>query len=144
MQKFTIITLIVIFAFCTDFSISEDYMTKDEQPESGPESPDTVYVPGTPGGNWSPEEVESTRKRILQMIHPSWKVKAEMGTSDWFYGMSDPGGECTENVLMRLVFHDCIPYVDNNDGWACDGCFNWKNMGAYTPRDRSCIHLYYY
>ena len=119
-------------------------MTKDEQPDSGPESPDTVYVPGTPGGNWSPEEVESTRKRILQMIHPSWKVKAEMGTSDWFYGMNDPGGECTENVLMRLVFHDCIPYVDSNDGWACDGCFNWKNMGAYTPRDRSCIHLYYY
>ena len=50
-------------------------MTKDEEPDSGPESPDTVYVPGTPGGNWSPEEVESTRKRILQMIHPSRKVK---------------------------------------------------------------------
>ena len=81
--------------------------------------------------------MESTRKRILQMIHPSWKVKAEMGTSNWFYGMTDPGGECTENVLLRLVFHDCIPYVDGNDGWACDGCFNWKNMGAYTPRNGS-------
>ena len=48
MLKFTI--TFVIFALCIDLSISEeDYLTKDEEPDSGPESPETVYAPGTPG-----------------------------------------------------------------------------------------------
>ena len=34
---------------------------------------------------------------------------------------------------MRLVFHDCIPYADQSEGWACDGCLNWANMGTYSP-----------
>ena len=35
-------------------------MTKDMTPNPGPET-DTAYVPGTPGGQWSEEEIEITR-----------------------------------------------------------------------------------
>ena len=53
------------------------YMHRDETPDPGPEE-DTVYVPGTPGGSWTEEEVASTRLRVLQMIHPDWDVKKDM------------------------------------------------------------------
>jgi hypothetical protein len=53
------------------------YMHRDETPDPGPEE-DTVYVPGTPGGSWTEEEVASTRLRILQMIYPDWDVKINM------------------------------------------------------------------
>ena len=32
---------------------------------------------------------------------------------------------------MRLVFHDCIPYMDGTGG--CDGCLNWGGMDSVTP-----------
>ena len=35
--------------------------------------------------------------------------------------------------MMRLIFHDCIPYLDENDGTSCDGCLNFKGMNASTP-----------
>ena len=35
-------------------------MTKDMTPNPGPEM-DTAYIPGTPGGQWSEEEIEITR-----------------------------------------------------------------------------------
>ena len=35
-------------------------ITKDMTPNPGPEM-DTAYVPGTPGGQWSEEEIEITR-----------------------------------------------------------------------------------
>ena len=35
-------------------------ITTDMTPTPGPEM-DTVYVPGTPGGQWSPEEIDFTR-----------------------------------------------------------------------------------
>merc|ERR1719189_1389693 len=105
-------------------------MTKDETPTLGPEM-DTVYQPGTPGASWTEDEVESTRQRVLQMIHPDWKVKEEMGIADGGGLLQDKTGECTENVLMRLVFHDCIPYMDGTGG--CDGCLNWSGMYAEDP-----------
>ena len=138
-------SIFLVFMAIIASSKGNVYMTSDMDPTPGPENPDTVYIPGNPGGQWTPEEVDSTRQRILQMITPDWIEKSEIGIADSKLGRNKDGGpgQCTENVLMRLVFHDCIPYVDSNDGWACDGCFNWKNMGAYTPRDGSCTHLYY-
>ena len=53
------------------------YMHRDETPNPGPDE-DTVYVPGTPGGSWTEEEVTSTRLRVLQMIYPDWDVKINM------------------------------------------------------------------
>ena len=53
------------------------------------------------------------RKRILQMIHPVWPIKRRMRTAkDKLGHMKNKFGEVTENVLLRLVFHDCIPYMD--------------------------------
>ena len=28
------------------------------------------------------------------------------------FGQNPPLGETTENTLLRLTFHDCIPYLD--------------------------------
>ena len=48
-----------------------------EPPTPGPLK-ETVYQPGTPGATWTEAEVNSTRRRILQMIHPNWEVKKHM------------------------------------------------------------------
>ena len=57
--------------------LSPAYLTTDEAPDPGPVL-DSVYVPGNPGAAWTAEEIESTRLRILQAIHPDWNVKKEM------------------------------------------------------------------
>ena len=62
-------------------AISVDYMTTDDIPTPGPEK-DTVYQPGTPGGDWDEGEVASTKRRIMQLIDPDWKVKVEMGVAE--------------------------------------------------------------
>merc|ERR1719219_1531775 len=95
----------------------EDYMTADMTPTLGPEM-NTVYQPGTPGGQWTDEQVKTTRRRVLQMIHPDWQVKVDMGIADTKLGRNLAGypGQSTENTLLRLAFHDCIPYVDGTDG----------------------------
>ena len=54
-----------------------DYMTNEMDPDPGP-SLASAYVPGTPGDAWTGEELESTRYRILQAIHPDWAVKEEI------------------------------------------------------------------
>ena len=41
------------------------YLSKFDAPDPGPEMPDTVYIPGTPGAPWSKEEIDSTRLTIL-------------------------------------------------------------------------------
>ena len=47
------------------------------------------------------------------MIHPVWPIKRRMRTAkDKLGHMKNKFGEVTENVLLRLVFHDCIPYMD--------------------------------
>ena len=120
-------------AFLTLASASEDaIMTTDMTPTKGPEL-DTVYQPGTPGGDWTDEEIASTRRRIQKAITPVWSEKQEIGTADNSLGWNNDGypGEMTENVLMRLVFHDCIPYLDGTGG--CDGCLNWNHMYSDSP-----------
>ena len=44
-----------------------EYMTKEEEPNPGPER-DTVYVPGTPGGQWTAEEVDATRSLTFSFL----------------------------------------------------------------------------
>ena len=53
------------------------YLTTEEAPNPGPDL-DSVYVPGRPGAAWTEAELESTRLRILQAIHPDWDVKKAM------------------------------------------------------------------
>ena len=79
-----------------------DYLTSDEVPTSGP-SLDTTYVPGTPGAEWTGDEIKNTRNRILQAIHPDWETQYNMfGRGNW----GPVANEATENRIMRLVFHD--------------------------------------
>ena len=40
---------------------SLELMTSDQTPDPGEDSPETVYKPGNPGGNWTPEEIDATR-----------------------------------------------------------------------------------
>ena len=46
--------------------ISIDSMRSGTAPDPGP-TLDSVYVPGTPGADWTDEEVHVTRMRILQV-----------------------------------------------------------------------------
>ena len=39
---------------------NDDIMTADMTPDTGPEM-DTVYLPGTSGGQWTEDEIDSTR-----------------------------------------------------------------------------------
>ena len=57
------------------------------------------------------------------MITPDWSVKRAMGVAKSVLGKNnDNTTPPTENLLMRLAFHDCIPYVGGGGG--CDGCLN--------------------
>ena len=49
-------------------------------------------------------------------------------------------GQITENVLMRLAFHDCVRYSDGSGG--CDGCLNWHGMGTYMPNPNNKNDMY--
>ena len=91
---------------------------------------------------WDDKEVETTRRRILMMIYPEWEIKLEMGTTESWFGTNHRSGKglCTENVIMRLVFHDCIPYTDGTGG--CDGCMNWHGMDSETPNPNDESHKY--
>ena len=57
-------SLFILLARCQ----SQDIMDFEEQsPNPGEDSPDTVYKAGDPGADWTPEEIDSTRQRILQV-----------------------------------------------------------------------------
>ena len=121
---YLVTAMFLLFPFLTLGSASllfPAYLTVDEAPDPGP-ALDTAYVPGNPGATWTEEEIESTRLRILQAIHPDWNVQKEM------YGISNGKAAYlyngrTENKIMRLAFHDCVRYTDGTGG--CDGCLNW-------------------
>merc|ERR1711892_320682 len=118
---------------CSD----DAYLTHKMSATSDPES-DDVYQPGTPGGAWTDEEVATTRRRIFQMIHPDWDVKKDMYTNS-LRTLRDQG-PITENVLLRLAFHDCVRYADGSGG--CNGCLNWNHMGAETPNPNKKTDFY--
>ena len=100
-----------------------------------PEIPDTVYVPGTPGGSWTPEEISITRQKILQMLSPVEEVN-QANYDDWNDEIRRV--KVNENSFIRLGFHDCLRYEDGSGG--CDGCLSWKNMGARPGPNSSYPH----
>ena len=78
-------------------------MLEDQTPESGP-ALSTVYVPGTRGGVWTDHEVASTRRRVLQMIHPNWGVQEKQGT---WVGV----GTSTEKVNKAMIHYITTSHV---------------------------------
>ena len=59
--------------------------------------------------------------------HPSLQSQIKTGN-----GKMGGTREVTESKLLRLIFHDCIPYADGSGG--CDGCLNWKNQTGIDER----------
>ena len=115
-------------------------MDTEMTPDNGPEM-DTVYVPGTPGADWTSEEVETTRQRIFQIMTPVWDEKEELGLAG-AGGRNENNfpGQLSENIILRLVFHDCIPYADGSGG--CDGCLNFNHMDSVIPNPNDDTHWY--
>jgi len=109
------------------------------------------YVPGTPGAVWSREEVEIVRGKVKEMINwNNWKKGGSFRTDgtftvngsisfekkfcpDCLWGFEDwskPNVPTTAK-LLRLSFHDCVPYLtgEGEVRGGCDGCINWSGMG---------------
>ena len=121
-----LLLLFPLLTLSSDSMLNPAFMEVGMDPDPGP-TLDTAYVPGTPGADWTEEEIESTRLRILQAIHPDWQVQTDMyGSVIWRTAV-----KITENKVMRLVFHDCMRYTDGTGG--CDGCLNWHGMGEEAP-----------
>jgi len=91
-----------------------------------------------PGAAWSEEDISITRERVFAMISPEEADKL----ANYYDYPSDEGAfrfkdkpftgrlglaSVSENTLLRLAFHDCLPYKDGTGG--CDGCLNWAGMG---------------
>ena len=116
-----IIFAVALLACNIGFGISAlEYMKKDDPayPGNPGEVTGEAYIAGNIGAQWTSEEVESTRTRILQLIHPDWKIKYKMGTARDLLGNGGKLGKggTTENIMLRLAFHDCIPYTDGSGG----------------------------
>ena len=65
---------LVVFSILANGN-SLDLLSLDDVSNPGEDSPGTVYKAGQPGANWTPEEIDSTRQRILQAITPIWPEK---------------------------------------------------------------------
>ena len=83
-----------------------NYLREKETPEYGPDNLSTVYVPGSKGGVWTDHEVASTRRRVLQMIHPHWGVQKKQGT---WVGV----GTSTEKVKRSKLVLTCSTMYDS-------------------------------
>merc|ERR1711962_1405455 len=120
--------------------------------------PKGPYVPGTPGGPWTDEEVlivkEKVRymideanaetlyretERFPQIVNEIWgdiwaeAFGADPSTFTWknkTYWRSDMMLAPTTRKLIQLAFHDCLKNVDSegNHFGGCDGCLNWEGM----------------
>jgi len=114
-------------------------MTASMTPDNGPEL-DTVYQPGAPGAPWTEYEIQSTRLRLLQAIHPDWDVKKDMFGIGYDACDNCTRGFVSENALLRLAFHDCVRYTDGSGG--CDGCLNHTNVGAPHPNPNEAADVF--
>merc|ERR1711990_550113 len=134
----TLSLLSILAGLVSSITVEEElWMGKEEIPDLGPQDQSTRYKAGQPGGEWTFEEVEIVRRRIRMMITPDWSIKRAMGIAKSKLGSNphDKTTPPTENLLMRLAFHDCIPYqggeISGRKGGSadgCDGCLNWKGM----------------
>ena len=69
------------------------------------------YIPGTPGAVWSDEEVRIVRLKVLELITKDPTKKNEM-----FREFDIAGHRVSDSYLLRLAFHDCLPYEDGSPG----------------------------
>lgn len=101
------------------------------------------YQPGTPGAEWTDDEVDIVRRKVMQFLNHDWDEKREMfkgGMREDQFRWVDQNRPITEMALFRLSFHDCLTYKDGTGG--CDGCLNWDKMGTNAPSPSTCQHQY--
>ena len=121
-----------------------------------PEEPsEGDYVPGTPGGPWTDEEVLIVKEKVQFMANfkiakslyhwtddflpivdevygPYW-TPDNPKNKQWFnrsFSRADMMQAPTTRKLIQLAFHDCLKNVDANGNHfgGCDGCLNWEGM----------------
>jgi len=102
------------------------------------------YVPGTPGAEWTKEELLIAKAKIRWIIHhPKAAVELIPGGEEMlaFYrngtDRPDDGSDAivpTAPKVVRITFHDCLKEVESGAG--CNGCLNLDGVGAvyhYKP-----------
>ena len=65
-----------------------------------------VYVPGTPGGPWTQQELLAVKSKLFSLFRRALAPQ-----------------------VLRLSFHDCVKYKDGTGG--CDGCLNWEGVDVH-------------
>ena len=71
-----------------------------------------------------------------------------MGTADNGGRFADGTGDVTENVVMRLVFHDCIPYTDGSGNfWNIQKHWKYHKFKTVASQEMKkkkfwCVHIY--
>ena len=120
--------------------------------------PKGPYVPGTPGGPWTDEEVLIVKEKVQYMIDPQNakslyrdterfpKIVNEVWGNVWkphkekfhhwrnkTFWRSDMMLAPTTRKLIQLAFHDCLKNVDSegNHFGGCDGCLNWVDIQRF-------------
>merc|ERR1719450_1113186 len=97
----------------------------------------TSYIPGTPGGDWSTEELLAVKAK-LRLTYGFYNKKLLSSLALTSLGLPDEsdnqtlyywGSFYSASKVLRLSFHDCLKYSDGSGG--CDGCLNWKGVGMY-------------
>merc|ERR1711953_1628789 len=91
------------------------------------------YGAGAPGAPWTPEETEIIYRKIMHLYNDFKKngIKAEMrkrGYDDKEYTPNTNFPSAAK--VLRLAFHDCVPYADGKDVNGCDGCLHPGGMGT--------------
>merc|ERR1719348_529677 len=99
------------------------------------------YMPGTPGADWSLEEVLLVKAKLWRMFSSDQAVEiVKEGTP------ASPGPDIGEYEgargvfgsiapkALRQGFHDCLKYEDGTGG--CDGCLGRRDVGHQrVPHD---------
>merc|ERR1711953_37652 len=90
------------------------------------------YLPGTPGGSWSQEDLLVVRAKLWRLYShstgiKSWWKKGKI-TNDLPEPSFSPDLGFFAAKVVRLSFHDCLRYADGSGG--CDGCLNWAGVGT--------------
>ena len=79
---------------------------------------------------WSEDETVIIYKKVKALYAEPWnKIKKQMkklgiDKNDYTKGTNVP----SPAKVLRLAFHDCVPYADGGNFNGCDGCLNNKGM----------------
>ena len=136
------LSLTEVMAFCSGSDVPD-------QPSEG------SYVPGTPGGPWTDQEILIVKEKVRHMTDFQYVKELyhytehfppivdltygnvwrpdDPGNKLWFnntYSRADKVQAPTTRKLLQLAFHDCLKNVDadGNHFGGCDGCLNWEGM----------------